>query len=87
MYPFLDLATEKAKQTFVDDVILSACTGQQVVAAVHAWAMREQNLADVCKAKIALLVCDTETRLIEGGRDDINLLLFFEKLARIMQTK
>ena len=87
MAPFQLLVREEQKLQFIDDIVYSGCTGQQVIGAVRKWTLEDKQLDDFQKARIAMLVCDTETNLFEGGRDDLNLLLFFEKLTHIIRNK
>ena len=85
--PYLGLKDESHKIAFVDDVVASACTCQQVISAVHRWVLGAQSVSQEAKARTVMLVCDTECNLFEGGRDDLNLMLFFEKLKVILLGK
>ena len=71
----------------MDNIVACACTCQQVISAVHRWALGANNVSENAKAKTVMLVCDTECNLFEGGRDDLNLMLFFEKLKMILLGK
>lgn len=80
------LSNEKDRINFVKEIGYSACTCQQIIAAIHKWVIDDSGINDEQKAKIVILICDTECNLFEGGRDDLNLLLFFDKLSKILKN-
>lgn len=84
--PYLLLGNQEQKTGFIDQIELSGCTCQQVIAGVHKWAINNTNLKDNKKAAICILTADIESNVMEGGKDSLNLLLYFEKLARILKN-
>ena len=82
---FIGLRTEKEKLNFVNEFIYSANTCQQFINAVDKWVHSDTKLLkDAQRAKLAILISDIEVNVFEGGRDDLNLLLFLEKMAKII---
>ena len=70
---------------FVNDFICEANTCQQFIKAIDKWVHSEGNhLKDWQKAQLAILISEVEFNLFEGGRDDLNLLLFLEKLKIVL---
>lgn len=76
----MELESETDKLEFVNNLVLDGYTCQQVIKAVFSWAISQDGLSQICQARIVKLISDTEKSIFEGGRDDLNLLLFFEKL-------
>ena len=85
--PYLQLRAEKERITFINDLVLEGFTCQQVIKAVYNWANTDHILSQIKKVRIIKLVSDIEKNVYEGGRDDLNLLLFFDKLRTILTAK
>jgi hypothetical protein len=82
--PYIQLRTEKDRIAFINDLVLEGFTCQQVIQAVYKYAMGDHSMAQLKKVRIVKLVSDVEKNIFEGGRDDLNLILFFDKLKQIL---
>ena len=87
IYPYLQFRTEKDRLAFIEDLVLNGYTCQQIIKAVYAWVMSENAHSQIKKARVVRLVSDIEKNIFEGGRDDINLILFFDKLKLILTAR
>jgi len=87
IHVYLQFRTEKDRLAFINDLVMDGFTCQQVIKAVYTWAMAEINLTQIKKVRIVKLVSDIEKNIFEGGRDDLNLILFFDKLKHILTAK
>jgi hypothetical protein len=87
LQPYLQLRAERDRLSFINDLVMDGFTCQQIIKAVYSWALNDINLTQVKKVRIVKLVSDIEKNVFEGGRDDLNLILFFDKLKQILTAR
>lgn len=86
---FLDLyaglENERDKERFVDGLIRKGFMCKQVINACYDWVLNFKDVESFKKSKLIGVISDIDKSTSLGGRDDINLLLFFDRVYDILE--
>ena len=64
----------------MDNLICQGITCGQILDACYEWTLKTPKINDFKKVKIIKIIGDIMENIKGGGRDDLNMMLFFDKL-------
>lgn len=84
--PYFKLHKEEEKINFIENLIKEGFMCNQVVFACHDWILKQKDIDSFKKAQIITLLSDIDKYISLGSRDDLNLMLFFDKISKILKN-